>query len=157
MKNCGLTDSDIEALNCPSGLDVYVDDFGTDGARIEVARAKVSYKGKYCNYYRDFDVIINPNNVGQSKVNFMVCIKEILGHKCQMYTRQDEGRVKQELHNLKQRWNSLTRKKDNASCNELLVNAKRQDFLENILKEIQTTGSAARVVEKYPYSPCGIK
>ena len=162
-ENCRLTDEDISKLNarCPNNLDVDVSDFGTDGYHREVCRAKVSYKGKYCNYCEDFDVYTHESDENRakkrSKENFMSCMNKVLNLNCKGYTKQDEGRINQELNDLQQKWNILMSKNDIQSCNELLVNARRQNYLKNILTEIQTTGSAARVIEKYPYSPCGSK
>ena len=82
-ENCGLTDSDIESLNCPSGLDVYVDDYGTDGYYLEVARAHITYIGKPTPYpYEDFDVSLydrgSYDTKQKNKSNFMDCMKEII-------------------------------------------------------------------------------
>ena len=82
-ENCGLTDKDIESLNCPSGLDVYVDDYGTDGYYLEVARAHITYIGKPTPYpYEDFDVSLydrgSYDTKQKNKSNFMDCMKEII-------------------------------------------------------------------------------
>ena len=81
-KHCGLTDSDISALNsrCPHNLYVNVEDFGTDGQHIEVCRAHIN-DGKFRDY-KDFDVYYDCSDEHKakkaSKENFMDCINRIL-------------------------------------------------------------------------------
>jgi hypothetical protein len=80
-EHCGLTDSDISALNsrCPRNLNIEVVDHGTDGQHTEVCRAKINDGEFY--YNKDFDVYYNCrdeyNGKRSSKSNFMKCMEEI--------------------------------------------------------------------------------
>lgn len=83
-KHCGLTDSDISALNsrCPHDLGVdVVADHGKDGYRIEVYRTKKLHNGKGDNNeYLDEYNNISDEYKGEkgSKENLMTCINNIL-------------------------------------------------------------------------------